>query len=530
MKKKLLSLLLLGGALITSSCDESKLEIKPTNSYDESTYFTGATQLNEAIVAAYATFLQPGMYSREWYFTFDCLGNDAERAPALLGDLVPFTEYNFDGSNNFIQLTWLSLYRMVFRANFAIEKLEAWNPSLDSEKALKNQYIAEAKFLRGYGNFQLVNLWGRVPLKMTRADHANFYQGRTDVATIWAAVEKDFTEASAAGGLPIKYDSKNTGRATLGAAKAMLGKALLYQKKYAAAETVLTEIQGANYGYSLVTNFESLFQSATVSTPESIFYIPHKYHKDLGGNQWYTFAGQEAWGGKTTHTGRGMEYGFNDWNNLDVSDALVASYSYTDEAGKAYVDPRGKFTFYGDPAKGGDADFCNTCAAGKLDYDFKSKGNKWKKYCEYESVKNVTTANVSEINSQVIRFADVLYMAAEAKIMQGKVAEALPLINKVRARAGAFEYKSLGAQADAMKIIRRERQMELAGEQSRYFDLVRWGDLVPSINAEKNAVRVRYSSIKENPLSAKNALLPLPNSEVQFNPAVGGDLNTTGWN
>jgi starch-binding outer membrane protein, SusD/RagB family len=529
MKKKFLSLLLVAGALTISSCDESKLDPKPTNSYDESTYFTGQSQLNEAIIATYATFLQPGMYAREWYFTFDALGNDAERAPALLGDLVPFTEFAFDGSNPFVQLTWLSLYRMVFRANFAIEKLEKWEPTLDADKTLKGQYMAEAKFLRGYGNFQLVNLWGRVPLKMTRAAHGDFYQGRTDVATIWAAVEKDLLDASSSSDLPIKYDSKNTGRVTLGAAKAMLGKAYLYQKKYGQAEATFAEIQDSKYGYGLNPNLENQFSSSTNVTPESVFFIQHKYTSG-GSNQWYTFNGQETWGGKTTHTGRGMEYGFNDWNNVDASDALVASFTYKDESGNNYIDPRGKATFYGDPAKGGDGDFCNNCSSGKIDYDFKNKGNKWKKYCEYENVKNVATANVSEINSQVIRFADVLLMLAESKIFQGKMTEALPLINRVRARSRAFEYKSLGDQANAVSILQRERQMELAGEQVRYFDLVRWGVLVNTLNPEKNAVRGRYPSIKENAISAKHNLLPLPFSEVQYNPSVASDISIPNWN
>jgi multidrug efflux pump subunit AcrA (membrane-fusion protein) len=129
----------------------------------------------------------------------------------------------------------------------------------------------------------------------------------------------------------------------------------------------------------------------------------------------------------------------------------------------------------------------------------------------------------------VIRYADVLLMLAEANIFQGKVDAALPLINQVRARVGAFKYTTLGAQANAVVLLQRERQLELAGEQTRYFDLVRWGAFKSVINTEKNAIRAIYTTLKLNPVEDKHLLFPIPQAEKDANPTVAGQVSN-GWN
>jgi hypothetical protein len=114
-------------------------------------------------------------------------------------------------------------------------------------------------------------------------------------------------------------------------------------------------------------------------------------------------------------------------------------------------------------------------------------------------------------------------MRAEALIESNQVAAALPLINQVRARAGAFQYTSLGDQAKARSILRRERQIELAGEQSRFFDLVRWGTLVTTINAEKQA------ALGIQPVKDYHILLPIPQSERDANPTLNAQVKNN-WN
>lgn len=513
---------------VVTGCNPDILDIKNENSYSDGTYFKEQPQFNEAVIATYATLLQNGMYAREWYFTFDLLGNDAERSQALLGDLAQLSEFTYSPGHPQIDNTWQSLYRMVFRANVVLDKIATWEPTTDKDKGLKKQYIAEAKFLRGFAYFNLVNLWGKVPLKLSLAEANDFYAPRTEVAAIWAAVEKDFTDA--APDLPVKYDAAQLGRATKGAALAMLGKSYLYQKKYAPAEQALTELTKSPYAYSLNPSYFAQFTPANDGSAETIFDVPHRWFGwgTNGANQYYIFGGQEGWGGQTTHTGRAQEYGFNDWNNVYVSDALVKSLTYKDEKGAAYIDPRAKWIVYGDAASGADTDYCNQCASGAIPYPFAREGYRWKKYEPYEEIEKIN-GPASDINSQVIRYADVLLMLAEAKIYQNKLAEALPLLNQVRKRSGAFEYTAPGSQDGALQTLRRERQIEFAGEQLRYFDLVRWGILQSTLNPEKNAIRDVYPTLRLNPVEPKHSLLPIPQSEKDTNPTVAQTV-TSGWN
>lgn len=528
MKKQLIMATLGLLLLTTSSCNEEFLNLKNENAYGDDTYFKSAPQFNEAVVATYATLLQNGMYARDWYFIFDLLGNDAERSPALLGDLQQLSEFTFGTGQPQLTSVWQSSYRMIFRSNIVIDKLAGWNPTAADEKALKARLAAEVKFLRGYAYFQIVNLWGAAPLRKSFTDSQNFYAPRATKDDLWKQAEQDFRDAVA--GLPIKYDDADLGRATKGAAVAMLGKSFLYQKKYAEAATQFELLTTAAYGYKLNANYDNQFSDKNSGSSESVFDVPHRWFGwgKNGANQYYMFGGQEAWGGQTTHTGRAQEYGFNDWKNVFVSNALAASFTYRDERNASYIDPRAKLVFYGNAASGGDVDYCNTCSGGPIKYDFADLGFRWRKYQPYEFQQN-TDGPQSEINSQLIRYADVLLMLAEANIFQGKMDAALPLINQVRTRVGAFRYTTLGSQANATSLLQRERQIELAGEQVRYFDLIRWGLFKATINAEKNAVRNIYTTLRLNPVEDKHLLLPIPQAEKDANPTVAGQVANS-WN
>jgi starch-binding outer membrane protein, SusD/RagB family len=528
MKNKFKSVLALGATLmLATSCSESVLDLKNEGSYSDATYFKDQPQFNEAVIATYATLLQNGMWAREWYFTFDLMGNDAERAPALLGDLQQQSEFTHGTGHPQLTSTWLSLYRMGFRANVVLEKIKDWNPTSDAHKALKTRYIAEARFLRGYSNFNLVSLWGRVPLRKDYATNQEFYLGRSSTADIWKFVEDDFKAAAA--DLPARMPSADLGRATKGAAQAMLGKSFLYQKKYAEAQAQFEAVVNTG-GYSLNPSYDNQFSKTNSKSPESIFDVPHRWFGwgTNGANQYYMFGGQEGWGGQTTHTGRAQEYGFNDWKNVYVSDALAAAFTYNDESGAKYQDPRAKFVMYGDAASGADVDYCNSCAKGKINYDFNAFGYRWRKYQPYEEQERIDGPQ-SEINSQIIRLADVMLMLAETYIEQGANDKALPLINNVRKRVGAFEYTSLGDKAAATTKLRRERQLELSGEQHRYFDLVRWGVLKQTLNPEKNAIISKYPTLKQNPVEDKHLLFPIPQQEKDTNPEVAKDVANE-WN
>lgn len=521
MKKIIYSILI---ALVFVACSESTLDVPNENNYDGTTFFTNATSYTEASTAMYTPLLFQGMYAREFYFIFDLLGNDAEKNFPLQGGLLEFPNYTHTPNNGELNPVFNSCYKIVFRTNFVIAQLENWKTDVESEIALKSRITGEAEFLKSLSYFWLVTLFGDVPLKNKLEDHYVFESARTPKAEIWAAIETNLQAAIQK--LPVSYENNaDYGRVTRGAAQALLGKAYLFQKKYAQAATELAKLTASPYNYKLTSSLDDLFIQDK-KTDETIFAVMNGPWQGWGvGNAYYMFGGQEGWGGKATHTGRAMEYGFNDWWNVLVSDALVNSFTYTNESGASYTDPRAALTFYSaNGAKGGDATFCDECPDGVKQYGDKIKeGQKsWRKYELYEKQNNYGQPD-SPINGQIIRYADVLLMLAEAYIEDGKIAQALPLINQVRKRSGAFEYTTLGDKAKATTLLRRERQMELAGEQHRFFDLVRWGTLVATINAEKQA------AVGISPVKDFHVLLPIPQAERDANPTLDAQVNNN-WN
>lgn len=531
MKKLHLYTVLIASALTVWACDESRLDLKSQSNYDYESYFSSADILNQATVASYATLLHNGLWSREYYFIFDLLGYEAKKTTNLQGDMAQLADYSFGTSQTQIGDLWNSLYRLVLRSNVVIDRGSKWSPASADDQAKVKQYMAEARFLRSYAYFNIVNLWGRAPL-ITAYDSitANNYPARSSAESIWLFIENDLTAAAA--DLPVEYDAATgLGRATKGAALALLGRAYLYQKKWALAQSTLEQLTKAPFKYELAPDYDHLFSLENQTSKENVFQIMNGKWTDWGiGNQYYVFGGQETWGGKATHSDRAQEYGFRDWFNTYVPTTVVNSFKYPNPAnGAVYIDPRAKYTFYGNAASGGDTDYCNRCAGGKINFPFNAADPQgyyvWRKYQYYEDVESYGGPQ-SPVNGHVIRYADVLLMLAEAYIQQGNSgAQPLGLVNQVRKRAGAVVYTSLGDQNNAMSLIRRERQLEFTGEQLRYFDLIRWGIAKETINNQRKA----EPGDGLQPFQDKHVLLPIPDVEKNYNPNVARDI-AGGWN
>ena len=527
--KKIIFYLSFAVLLFTAgSCSKSKLDLQNKSAYTYDTYFASDEVLNQAVIATYATLLHQGLWSREYYFIFDLLGYEAKGDAPLQGGLLAIGQYKFSSDNAELSQFWASLYRMVFRANVVIDRATLWQPESTTDKENKKQYIAEARFLKAYANFNLVNCYGKVPLRASYASTIeDTYPVRAAIADVWTAIEKDLTEAIV--DLPVNYPATNLGRATKGAAIALLGKVYLYQKKWGPAQAQFTLLTQPPFTYTLATNYLDLFSTDNQNTSETIFQVMNQAWTEGVGHQYYMFGGQEGWGQKASHSGRAQEYGFNDWKNVLVTTSAVKAFTYPNPVGgAAYKDPRAKFTFYGDVASGGQTQYCQSCPGGVIPFSFTGSngGYRWLKYEYYDKVASYGGPR-SSINGQVIRYADVKLMLAEAYIQQG-VTTAVPLglINDVRSRSGAVAYTSLGDQANAIKILMRERQLELCGEQSRYFDLIRWGIAKETINAEKNLEEPAQAA---NPFKDKNVLLPIPIDEKSANPNLAKDIKDD-WN
>lgn len=271
MKRTIIYSLLL--SLLFVACSEKMLDVKNENSYDGSTFFTSATSFTEASTAMYTPLLFQGMYSREFYFIFDLLGNDAEKNFPLQGSLLELPLYTHTPNSGELNYFFNSCFKMVFRTNFVIDKLQTWESNLASDVALKDRITGEAQFLRSLSYFWLVTCFGDVPLKEKLADHYVIESPRAPKAQVWTSIETGLTAAIAK--LPLTYsNTSDYGRVTKGAAIALLGKVYLFQKKYTEAAAQFALLSAAPYDYALASDLDDLFVK-DLKTKETIFAIMH---------------------------------------------------------------------------------------------------------------------------------------------------------------------------------------------------------------------------------------------------------------
>lgn len=518
-------------ALNSASCSKDLLEIKNENQYNYTDYFTSPATIQQATNAVYAVLNNNGMWPREYYYDFDLLSFDVKREKPLLGSYMVLSDWAHNGTHTELSQLWSGMYRLVARANLVLDRQPVVAATTTDATALATmtRNVAESKFLRAYGRYHIATLWGDAPLRKDLKSYTEEqFPARTPVADIWAAVESDLKDAIEV--LPVTYPDKDLGRATKGAAIGLLGRAYIYQKKWADAQKTLDLLTKAPYTYDLLPMAEWDFMfddvAAHAGNKETIFqvmnktWVPNDYAL---ANGWSAVFGGSESAGKSSMSIRAQEYDFLGWNNTLLTTAAAKAFSYAwPGRDTLYKDPRGKVTFYGDAASAGATVYAEKTAT-PVAFPYASKGYQLRKYGLNFAYAGATPF-ITGVNGQIMRFSDALLLLAESYIQQGNTGTVpLDLINRVRNRAGAPLYTTLGDQTAAMAKIELERKLEFTGEQSRYFDLIRWGKYVTTINAERKAEGLTES------LEAKHILLPIPNVEKDYNPTVNAQVKN-GWN
>src|SRR6478735_8783559 len=211
------------GLLVISAftgCQQDFIELSDPNKVLSGNYINDATSLKSALTADYNT-LQPiynGMYQAFADVTSD-------NATAQIGGPAynVLDTFTYDSTYGTVATMWNASYRSIAQSNLILSK----GATVAMEETLKSRYLAEAKFIRALNYFNLVQLFGEVPLVATSIEdyHDSYNFGRQPVATVYAQIENDLTEAAAA--LPATYTGVDIGRVTSGAANALLGKVYL---------------------------------------------------------------------------------------------------------------------------------------------------------------------------------------------------------------------------------------------------------------------------------------------------------------
>lgn len=514
---KFLGVFMLANLLIVFSCqrDEELLEIDNPNNPTPDTFFQTEEDALLALNAVYSTWQSNALAQRFYFFGNDMPSDESIGTNNLQATLAQMLNYTWDANNQVITDMWGGYYTGIGRANRVIQQV----PEIEMDETLRNRIVAEARFLRATFYFDLVNKWGDVPLVLDPPTES-IELPRAPAEDVYALVIEDLQFAKA--NLPTKeeYSGNEVGRATSGAATGYLGKVYLYREQWADAEAQFMEIINGQHGnYELVDNFRwngigEEQDPEAENNAESLFEI--QFQDGLGGI-WNT---DNNGGGE--HTFRGVEYAFASFNNVRPKQSFADRF----ELG----DPRYEQTFYDDGVEWYQGTFTRDQFGGLI---------AWRKYHNYD-VRDDSNQS-SGINFRLMRYADILLMAAEAKLMNGApIEEVLGLVNQVRQRAIAqktnpnielYMPRTLdntlslyptprypaNTREQVMNIIMHERAVELAGEQHRYNDLRRWG-LDDDVALADN-----------KPYADRHQLWPIPLEEIETNPEINQEDQNPGY-
>lgn len=384
----------------------------------------------------------------------------------------------------------------IFRANQIIENA----PGSPLSDASKKQFIAEAKFIRAVNYLHLAINFGAVPLiTKVPVDRSQYFVKQSPEADVWAQVVADLQAAKT--DLPVAYSSDYVGRATQGAAIGYLGKAYLYQQKWAEAEAEFKLLMSAPFTYQLLADYGQNFLKEYDNNAESVFEIQNQ---NVGGSQ--------PWAGENANESQGVttaqEFAPSEvqgWFEVSPTDKIFNEFQ-KEKTTTGDFDPRMYASLVWDYP--GATFYNKPFSSFSLVFGYKSMIKKYQNYKD-----NNEGIYISEINEKAMRFADVLLMYAEALAMQGKAAEAYAPLNRVRNRAKLANLATGFTQDQLMAEIRHQRAIELFREGVRFYDLKRWGLLKTEI---ANSDKIGKEFFNET----KHTYFPIPQNEINTNPAI----------
>lgn len=473
--------------LATNACQKDFLDRKPLGDATFDTFFENADQATYAVNAIYHQFRQWDCIAFPWIGLTDIISDDADKGstPTDAVYMLEIDDFTFDATNTNFSGVWRGYYNAIARANLAILKL----PDVDMDADLKKRLIGEAKFLRAYSYFLLVQWFGDIPVITEPLGGEEYYnQERKPVQEVYAQIESDLLDAVEA--LPPvtvyrNQQKSNLGRASKGAAKGMLAKLYMVKKDFANAERYLLEIINSGE-YSLLPKYSDNFLRVGENSLESLFEINAAALEPIDG-----VTGPGATPYNMIQGVRGIPnlgWGFN-----RPSDNLVASYEVGDPRREATV------IYVNEVLPDGTTQVQDNPEIVNERYNQKA----W--VPAHTGLQDNGPGNI-----RILRYADILLLAAEALNENGKPGEALVYLNQVRKRArGTNNFilpdVTFTDQSQLRERIYKERRSELAMEQHRWFDLLRWG----------RAEQVMKAAGK-NFIAGKHELLPIPQTEIDL--------------
>ena len=487
---KITSPLLIGGALcLASGCEEFLTENDPSN-FTVETYFTSPEHAQSAVNAIYEELrdvLGGGFNGAPWMMLeFQTGLANTELGQADNSIIIRNLQNTSD--NSYSNTYWVSHYRGIANANLAISKI----PDIDMDQAQKDRLLGEARFLRAYYYYNLVRIFGEIPLidETVGLNSEALYPQEASVQAIYDLIVADLTSAETSG-LPF---TDQDGRASLGAVKSFLASVYLtmagyplnggsayYELARDKAKEVIDE--GA---YSLFEDYADLHNEATENIGEHIFMVQFN---------------------RTDHNSDGLQVSIIPYNQgislySAETGAIFAQREFIESYEEGDQRTAEKEFYYRTFSL--EADRSDTIDLGGW-YIFK-----------YMDVDAHTTNAVTGLNWPLMRYAEVLLTYAEAaNEVAGPSAEAYEAVNQIRRRAAIPELSALSQEA-FREAIWKERWHELSYENKTWFDMVR---LRKALNVTTGNFEdyVGHTFVYGPTLGERELLFPIPTNEVRNN-------------
>ncbi|GLB47654.1 RagB/SusD family nutrient uptake outer membrane protein [Neptunitalea lumnitzerae] len=450
---------LFAALLIVSSCSEDFLDVDSRDRYEQE---DSETVTPEQMVNGIYGYLTDWTYAFSYLGVTEIISDNADKgsSPSDTGaDKDVLDQLTFTSSAGSVAAVWTTWYKTIGRASIAINYTEEYGLT---DEAYKNRLIGEAKFLRALHYFWLVRAFGNVPLQ-----HIDYVE-RQSTADVYAFIEQDLMDAIAV--LPLKsaYASEDLGRATRGAAQALLAKVYLYEEDYQAAYNMASNVINSGE-YGLESDYATVWRASTENGTESIFEVQARGEVVAHGVQQYSqtqgVRGQFGWGFNVPS--QNLLDAFNDAGDTVRRDATIIFPGETMWDGTVIIS-NPENPMYNEKA-----------------YSSANGG-----------------AGDTDKNIRMIRYAEVLLIQAEAAVQIGQDA-ATPL-NQVRERVGLADIAT-----PTLQDIWNERRLELAFEHDRWFDLVRTGQAQSAMSADGKTF-----------ITGKHELFPIPNNQLIQTPEM----------
>lgn len=484
--------------LMATGCSTDWLDVENPTGETLEEYYTTEARLNEALNAAYEPIHWP-----DWAFEqYNALNIDAEimgddfwvggSGPDDMANWHKIANYEAD-HNNTLQSLWTVNYSGIKRCNDML-RYSGW---VDMDAKTKDNMMAQARLMRVYYYNMLWHYWGNIPfyLENLSAD-TNYTAPQLKADEVYGKLITELENIIKEGNLPLRWDDKNCGRASMAMAYMMYAEMVMYQNdnsRYATALGYMKELISSS-DYDLVADYGTIFKEEGEWSKESIWEINYEDANNnrgwntplaTGGTILPTLIAPNSWPG-----GDGFDSGKDGWGFMPVR---LETYNMFDEA-----DTRRAATCW--DVRG-------------ISYNERYQDThiwleKYRPYSEHNANAGFDNNLNYDNNYRVYRYAEVLLNAAELAIATGQTAGAEEWLNAVHHRAGLTDNLTL-----TLDNVKAERHLEFVGEGKRYWDLVRWGDAATQLKPDNYGYRT-------NAWTPNKKYLPIHIKELDSDPAL----------